>query len=839
MSGVIAPAPTRAGLATQWARVGTLAVIVTTGILGTARESRAQATSSGGALIVEVTDASGAPIADARVFVEHAGGTPARRDASRNGLRYEVRGLGDAAVTVVATRDGFAPDRRDILVAADRVQTLHVVLQPATLSEHVEVTAPLSPASETALRMTVASVDLPRSVTVLGAARIKEQHLQSVSEVLAYVPGMSVNSYRTGSYHFYSRGYRMGPEDTRVDGFVGVNAGGRYGGSTFGVEDVVFLRGPAGIHYGSAGSPGGLVNLVSKQPQPTPLTRVDVRMGGYAGGGIGARDRVSSALDVDSTGPVAGSRRVQYRALVTGERMRYFTDGVDDDNRYASASMRVAFGRRVEHSVTPMMKWTRFDRPQGGGLVVSPTTSLSTRDGVRGPIRTADLSPLSVNHASGGGVDALLQGGVDARGILPGAVQYAGAYRFVTNDTDIDQFVPQADVALLAREHQLLRTQTKSRTERRYHNIEGRIERAFARGDAVRSRVNLGVSGRVASTRGTSAVGTLPEPQSPIDIYSGMAVTPLVDRYPAIAFGPWTEATYWTAFAQSQTALAHERVLVTLGLGYGENRAASSQSVRKSRLMPNAAVVVKSRPDVSLYASYSTSYAPPDPDAESASGARGTFRPATGRNVEVGIKGDHRRVTWAVAVFHSDVADALVQSGAGDLNPNGLRYYVEAGTRRSRGVELSGDAAPWPSLRVSASATWLDAIYTGAGPASAVLAIPGSRAEKSPRWAWNTWARYSRPSGRFADTGMAIGLVYQGQRLGANGPRTSTAPDPLELPAFTRVDASLTQRIGRRTELGAHVENVFDRLIFVNASVGSSIEVAAPRRISLRAGYRF
>jgi hypothetical protein len=32
---------------------------------------------------------------------------------------------------------------------------------------------------------------------------------------------------------------------------------------------------------------------------------------------------------------------------------------------------------------------------------------------------------------------------------------------------------------------------------------------------------------------------------------------------------------------------------------------------------------------------------------------------------------------------------------------------------------------------------------------------------------------------------------------------------------------------------------VLDELIFVNASVGSSIEVAAPRTLSLRVGYRF
>lgn len=790
-------------------------------------------------LVVEVVDATGAVVPGALVRLERRAAAPQRVPLESTTGGFRLAHIAPGTVTVVAEHDGFAPAQAVVDVRAGQVQALRLVLYPASFVDEVQVAARVPSAGETALRMAVAPLDLPRSVTVLGSERMREQQVRSVSEALAYVPGMGVNSYRTGSYHFYSRGYRMGPEDTRVDGVVGLNAGGRYDGSMFGIEDVVFLRGPAGILYGSSGSPGGLVNLVSKQPKPVPMTMLDLRTSTYAGQDIAASDRVSMAVDVDTTGPVAGSRRVQYRALVTGERMRYFTNGVDDDNRYAAAILRLTVGHEGQHALTPAVKWMRFDRPHGGGLVVSPSTSLSTSDGIRGPIAAADLTPLSVNHASGGGIDGVLQAGAEARGVLLGGSQYTAAYRFVANDTDIDQFAPQVDVALLRRSFLLPRLQTKSRTERRYHNVDARLERELVAGDAFRTRVQVGVTGRRASTRGTAALGPVPGAQSPVDIYTGVAVSPLVDTYPATAFQPWTDATYWTVYSQSQTSLAHGRVLVTAGLGYGENRLAAGQSVRRSDVMPNAAMVVKPREHVSVYASYATSYTPSDPAAETAAGLRGRFDPVTGRNLEAGVKGDYRRLTWAAAVFHNDVDNALVQSGANDLNPNGSRYYVAAGTRRSRGAELTLEATPLSLLQVTASLTYLDAIYTGDGPPSASLAIPGSRAEKSPRWAWNLWTRYARHEGRLAGLSGAVGVVYQGARLGANGPRTSAAPDPLELPAFTRVDLSLGQRVGRRTEVGVHVENLLDRLIFVNATVGSSIEVAAPRRVSVRVGYRF
>lgn len=444
-----------------------------------------------------------------------------------------------------------------------------------------------------------------------------------------------------------------------------------------------------------------------------------------------------------------------------------------------------------------------------------------------------------MNHASGGGVDSVLQAGAEARGVFADVAQYTAAYRFVANDTDIDQFVPQVDVSLLQRAFLMPRVQTKSRTERRYHSIDARLERDLATHDTWRTRLQVGVTARRASTRGTIALAPVPGAQSPVDIYTGVAESPLVDSYPATAFQPWTDAAHWTAYTQTRTSLGNGRVVVTAGLGYGENRPAAGQPVRRSDVMPNAAIVVKPREHVSLYASYATSYTPADPAAETANGVRGQFDPVAGRNLEAGVKGDYRRLTWAAAVFRNDVANALVQSGANDLNPNGSRYYVAAGTRRSRGAELTMEATPLTLLQVTTSLTYLDAIYTGEGPASATLALPGSRAEKSPRWAWNLWTRYARHQGRLAGVSAAFGVVHQGQRLGANGPRTSAAPDPLELPAFTRIDVSLGQRVGRRTDVGMHVENVLDRLIFVNATVGSSIEVAAPRRIALRVGYRF
>jgi outer membrane receptor protein involved in Fe transport len=157
-------------------------------------------------------------------------------------------------------------------------------------------------------------------------------------------------------------------------------------------------------------------------------------------------------------------------------------------------------------------------------------------------------------------------------------------------------------------------------------------------------------------------------------------------------------------------------------------------------------------------------------------------------------------------------------------------------------VEVSGELRPSGAWRLTGGVSYLDATYTGEGPASAAatLPIPGSRAEKSPAWSWNLWTRYDvPPSRRLTGLGAALGLVWQAERLGGNGARTPTAPDPLLLPAFTRVDAGLFYRVGRNVDLALNAENLLDEVIFVSGTVGSSLEIAPPRSVTVRLGYRF
>ena len=758
--------------------------------------------------------------------------------------------LGKYRLTV--KKEGFADVDREITLDAAAAAAANLILGAGAVNELVTVVMDSAEAAvDATLKLSASIHETPRSVSVIGDERIREQNFRQVSDVINYVPGVTQNSYRNGSYHFYARGYRMSPDDTRLDGFAGINVGSNgFGASMFGVEEAVVLRGPASLIYGQTGSPGGLINLVSKKPREDYFTRVDLRAGGYSGNGVSLNERPQYGIDLDSTGKVFGNDRFLYRGLLTVENMNYFTRDTLDRNRYANGSLAIRLDNIGQHVLTPSAQWTRYFRPYGGGIIASPTTSLRTNDGLR-TIREEDLSPLDVNLYGGDRVEETGWAGIDYRGVITEKLRVNAAYRYVSFDTDINQFAPQvtssAQITALQTQNLISRTQTKSLTERDYNNFNADAVYEWKNAGWWRNTTQIGFYERVLNSRTTSPQGALPGAQSPINIYTSVALTPLQDTFPAIAFGSRTRDVVWNGFVQNRTLLDGGRVHLTVGFNYGQNDPASG-AVRKSGLMPNASVVFNATPELALYASYATSFNPVDPDLEDSEGNRSVFDPTIGKSYEIGAKYDllSRRASVAFSLFQNQVENALVQSDVGFLNPGGNRFYVPAGTRRARGAELTGDFQIRQDLRVSAGVSYLDAIYKGfpsgltlSGNPPATSPLPNSKAEKSPRWSYNAYTRYDRREGYLKGFGAGFGIIYQGERIGSNGAQTFAAPDPLVLPSFVRVDTAAFYRVNKFVNFAFNVENLFDEVIFVNASVGSNIEIAAPRAMTLRTTFNF
>jgi iron complex outermembrane recepter protein len=689
----------------------------------------------------------------------------------------------------------------------------------------------------------------------LNSKRIKEQNFTTASSTFNYTPGVFGNSYSSGGYHFYSRGQRMAANDNRVDGFAGIAAGGDFSPSLFGIEQTVMMRGPASLLYGAAGAPGGMVNLITKKPQATRSTQLDLRMGPYGGSSVGFNDGSTYGADIDATGPMSEDGRVLYRAQGTYENQRHFTADVMDRNRYVNLALTYKMDTEGRYLLTPMVQTTQHRRPAGRASFISPTTSLSLKDEQDG-INFDDISSTDVNLSSGGRLDETFLAGADFNGKPSDAVKVNAAYRYFTYDTDVNQWTPNAATLSQtdpgdAKSWTIQRRQAKSITERFNHGFDANTSYNHKpEHGSWKNLTQVGFNARITGTD-RSAASANGANQSAINIYTGAASAPLRDSNLALVETFNNTSYQWNTYLQNQTSIFKEMFVLTLGLGYmqehmdrdySRTNAAKTNldaalATRYGRPTPNAALLFNVNPSLGLYTSYATNYTLPAGDIEDRNGETGNFDPVIGENYEVGAKYDIPALAASVttALFHTVSRNNLITTTG--LNTNTmLRTYsmqLDGEGRTSTGVEFSAEIEPVRNLRLSGGGAYIDVV----NQSSLDMIADGSKGDKTPEWSCNAFTRYDLSEGSAKGLGASLGFIYQGDRLSAL--KTKDAPSPLVMPWFTRLDAGLYYRVNNSLDFALNVENLAnDERIVYGGSTGSAIELGSPRRATFRTSYR-
>jgi outer-membrane receptor for ferric coprogen and ferric-rhodotorulic acid len=166
--------------------------------------------------------------------------------------------------------------------------------------------------SRTATPLNIAVRDTPQSLSVVTRQRIEDQALQTVTDVVNNVTGVSVNQYETHRAGFTARGFDI--DNLQIDGVPTTWdqpwSSGEVVGSLAGYERVEVVRGATGLMTG-AGNPSAAINLVRKRATSKELA-------GNAEVGIGSWNERRGMVDV-STGVNASGT---VRARVVGEYQR-------------------------------------------------------------------------------------------------------------------------------------------------------------------------------------------------------------------------------------------------------------------------------------------------------------------------------------------------------------------------------------------------------------------------------------------------------------------------------------------------------------------------------------
>jgi len=553
-----------------------------------------------------------------------------------------------AAAPAESVAAAAAPDEQ----AATNLQTVTVTGAAATPGYTV-------PDSASATRLDLSLRETPQSVSVVTRAKMDDFRLDSINDMLASVPGVTVEAVETDRVYYTARGFDI--TNFQYDGvgipFVFGNVTGNFDTSLYDRVDVV--RGANGL-MSSTGNPSATVNFVRKRPgdklaASAGLTygswgnkRVDADLtvplnDGWAARVVVARDQDGSHLDrytlkktvasvivqgrLDADNVVAAGYTYQ-RSMADGAMWGavplYYTDGSATDYP-TSTSTGTPWSYQDAAVNSSFAEWThRFANGWSGKATV-----------------TYNLSPTTS--------ELFFVSGTQDRATGLGLTSYPAYYSSKFKQT-------LGDLAL-----------------------SGKFDLGGRRHD-----LSFGASWSESKVAGFAAYSD--------DIGTALPGDTAIDgSYPAPAFNPGAGTGGYTdkrknAYAAVRWNLTDDWHLLTgantvkldtRGDSYGVDSYRSA-----SKTTPYAGLVYDVTPTVSAYGSYTSIF-----NAQSEIEAnRQPLAPVEGKTYELGVKSElfGGRANLSGAVFRTKQTNAAQQAGYLD----GIDAYYTGIDAESKGVEL-------------------------------------------------------------------------------------------------------------------------------------------------------
>ncbi|MFC5698844.1 TonB-dependent receptor [Pseudomonas sp. GCM10022186] len=183
-------------------------------------------------------------------------------------------------------------------------------------------------------KYTAPLLDTPQTITVVPKEVIQEQQALSLRQVLSNVSGITFNAGEGGGGSGDSiniRGFSAN-NNIQIDGLRDSAQTSRT--DTFNIEQVEVIKGPNSV-FGGAGTTGGSINIISKQPMDRAFARL--------GGGLGTDNYHRLTLDANQPLEGVGSNSAFRVNLMAHENDVPGRDEIDRERWGVAPSLRLGF----------------------------------------------------------------------------------------------------------------------------------------------------------------------------------------------------------------------------------------------------------------------------------------------------------------------------------------------------------------------------------------------------------------------------------------------------------------------------------------------------------------
>ena len=665
------------------------------------------------------------------------------------------------------------------------------------------------PPTSSVMRTSTPLQEVSQTVNVVPAQVIRDQAPRNLDDALANVSGITQgNTLGSPQDSVMTRGFGDNRNGSIMrDGMPLVQ--GRGMNAT--VDRVEVLKGPASLLYGIQ-DPGGVVNMVSKQPQLDPYNALTVRGSTYGEGKNG------SGGTFDSTGAL-GDSGFAYRMVLDHEDEEYWRNyGVHRETLVAPSlawfgeSTKLLFAYEHREFLTPFDRGTVIDPRDNHPLDIPRDRRLDEPfNNMEG---RSDLYHFQADHELNDNWTAHF------------------GYSWNRETYDASQVrVTAIDTSKGTLTRSMDGTQNAISTDRfTTASLEGKVDVAGMQHDLV-----FGIDDEYRKIYRADLIR-----QKSLTTFSYL--DPVYGReVPGTTVSPADSAQTDklrsdSVFMQDSIHLTDQWILVA-GARFQEYDQYAGKGVpfkantdsNGQKWVPRAGLVYRYTDELSFYGSYTESFKPNStiaPLSGSSTVLDGSIAPEEAKSWEVGARLEMPgRVTGNIALFDVNKRNVLVANSEGPVT-----LYSAAGEVRSRGLEvdLSGQLSDrWSMI---GSYAYTDAEVT-----------------EDPVYKGKQLQNVARNSGSLSavyDFGSFIGGDQLRVGAGARyvGERAGNAVNDFDLPSYTVADAFATydtQLDGQRVKFQLNVKNLFDRTYYTSAASRFFVSMGDSRQVTLSSTLEF
>ena len=646
-----------------------------------------------------------------------------------------------------------------------------------------------------ALRTPTPILDVPQSLSIITSEDILRRGFTSVSDIIEYVPGVSMSQGEGHRDAVVFRGVR-----STADFFIdGVRDDVQYYRPLYNLEQLEVLRGPNALLFGRGGT-GGILNRVTKKAN---IGENYAQLTGYAdsfgAGGLQADFNVglsdTVAFRVNAMAEGLDNHRDHYdgeRVGVNPTARVLLSEGtrLDLSYEYVDHERFIDRGIPTGSNGDPV---GRFDRVVFGDPDIN-LTNLEAHIFIANLQHRFSESMKSQVTAFYGDYDKLYQNFYAAsysEADSPGVVTLDGYVDTTQRENLILSGNLIKELAFAGMSHRFL------------------IGAEYVDTSSDQDRWNAFWS-ETADDRETFAVAR------PMGFVGGFGINALgaqtvndftVDLNDDTRVGIEVASLY----VQDEMALTESLDLV-LGARFDQFKidvfnvpANESRSKRDEEISPRLGMVYKPMQNMSLYASYSESFLPRSGEQfANINGSNNQLDADTFANTELGFKWDiSPSLSFTAAIFEIEQESPQVA----DSDPDTLDVIKS----ETDGLELQLEGQITDAWYISAAYSFLDGEQMGrSGPT-------GLRPRELPENMFSVWNFMQFT----ANLGIGIGLTYQDESFINN---SNTA----RLPSYTRVDAAIYYEWSDDLRIQLNVENLGDAEYYPSSHSTHQATVGAP-----------